>query len=72
MLAESVQCGAGEQISRVPKMSRANSAHGLVGKTVRGLLSIPKLPKTMLLYQEVDCKVTGAFEKSFFNIFFSL
>lgn len=51
-------------------MSRTNSACGRVGKTVRGLLSIPKLPKTMLLYQEVDCKVTGAFEKSFFNFFF--
>lgn len=65
-LAESVQYGAGEQISKVPKMPRANPANGLVRRKGLGLLSIPELPKTMLVYQEVDCKVTGGLWRKIF------
>lgn len=72
ILAESVPCGAREQISRVPKMPSANPANGVMGRIVQGLLSIPELPKTVLVYQEFGTRLQGASEESFFNFFFSL
>ncbi|KQL61086.1 hypothetical protein AAES_01761 [Amazona aestiva] len=49
-----------EQISRVSKMPKGNSAKGIAGWTVQSLLSITKLPETQLAYQEMTARMQSA------------